>query len=106
MTTGFHEPRHASAERHALPSYKKADMKRLSIDITPEQHQNLKAAAANQGESIQSDVLERALPDPEEQSAFAKLESMLAKRVHLAQAGHLLDKSLDDVFDEEIQKAL
>ena len=53
---------------------------RLSINITPEQHQYLKAAAAIQGKSIKSYVLERALPDPEEQAAFAKLESLLAKR--------------------------
>lgn len=79
-------------------------MKHLSTDITPEQYQHLKVATAIQGKSIKSDVLERALPDPEEQSAFTKLESLLAKRVHLAQAGHLSDKSLDDVFDEEIQK--
>lgn len=80
-------------------------MMRLSIDITPEQHQYLKAAAAIQGKSIKSYVLERALPDSEEQAAFAKLESLLAKRAHAAQTGQLSDKSLDDVFDEEIQKA-
>lgn len=78
---------------------------RLSIDITPEQHQYLKAAAAIQGKSIKSYVLERALPDSEEQAAFAKLESLLAKRAQAAQTGQLSDKSLDDVFDEEIQKA-
>ena len=77
---------------------------RLSIDITPEQHQYLKAAAAIQGKSIKSYVLERALPDPEEQAAFAKLESLLAKRAHSAQTGQLSDKSLDDVFNEEIQQ--
>ena len=77
---------------------------RLSINITPEQHQYLKAAAAIQGKSIKSYVLERALPDPEEQAAFAKLESLLAKRAHSAQTGQLSDKSLDDVFNEEIQQ--
>lgn len=78
---------------------------RLSIDVTPEQHQFLKAAAAIQGKSIKSYVLERALPDPEEQKAFAQLESLLASRTASAKAGNVSDKSLDDIFDEELEKA-
>ena len=78
---------------------------RLSIEVTPEQHQYLKAAAAIQGKSIKNYVLERALPDTEEQQAFAQLESLLAARAKSAKAGKLSDKSLDDIFDEEIKEA-
>jgi len=78
---------------------------RLSIDVTPEQHQFLKAAAAIQGKSIKSYVLERALPDSEEQKAFAQLENLLASRTASAKAGNVSDKSLDEIFDEELEKA-
>lgn len=78
---------------------------RLSIDITPEQHQNLKAAAALQGKSIKSYVLERALPNTDEQAALKKLEAFLEPRVAAAKAGEVSSKSIDDIFDEEIAKA-
>jgi len=78
---------------------------RLSIEVTPEQHQYLKAAAALQGKSIKHYVLERALPDGAEQEAFKALEHLLATRATSAKAGNLSAKNLDDIFDEEITKA-
>ena len=76
---------------------------RLSIDITPEQHQFLKAAAAIQGKSIKNYVLECALPTSEEQAAFTKLEQLLSQRSKSALAGAIYDKDIDAVFDEELQ---
>lgn len=76
---------------------------RLSIDITPEQHQFLKAAAAIQGKSIKSYVLERAMPNSEEKAAFEKLEQLLLQRSEAALAGEISGKSLDDIFDEETE---
>ena len=38
-------------------------MSRLSIEVTPEQHQRLKAMAALAGQTIKEYILERALPD-------------------------------------------
>lgn len=78
---------------------------RLSIDITPEQHQYLKAAAAIQGKSIKSYVLERALPNSEEQAAFEKLEQLLAQRSHSALSGEVSDKDIDNIFNEEIESS-
>jgi uncharacterized protein (DUF1778 family) len=49
---------------------------RLSIDITPEQHQHLKAAAALQGQSIKNYVLERALPQGNDQEALIFAEEL------------------------------
>jgi uncharacterized protein (DUF1778 family) len=37
-------------------------MSRLSIEITPEQHQRLKAMAALSGQTIKEYILERTLP--------------------------------------------
>ena len=76
---------------------------RLSIDITPEQHLFLKAAAALQGKSIKNYVLECALPTSEEQAAFSKLEQLLSQRSQSALAGSVSDKNIDVVFDEELQ---
>ena len=73
---------------------------RLSIELTPEQHQRLKAAAALQGQSINDYVLECTLPDTQEQQALQQLESFLQTRVEAALNGSLSSKSVDDIFDE------
>lgn len=78
---------------------------RLSIDITPEQHQHLKAAAALQGQSIKSYVLERALPQGNEQEALNHLKAFLAPRADNAKAGKISTSSVDTIFDEELAKA-
>ena len=76
-------------------------MMRLSIDVTDEQHQYLKAAAAIQGKSIKNYVLERALPNDEEQKALDALELLLASRMTSANAGDFSGKDLDTIFEEE-----
>ena len=44
-------------------------MSRLSIEISPEQHNRLKAAAALHGQSIKDYILERTLPPlPEDET--------------------------------------
>ena len=50
---------------------------RLSIEISPEQHQRLKASAALNGQSIKDYVLSRTLPDSDEQAALEELESLM-----------------------------
>lgn len=77
---------------------------RLSIDITPEQHQHLKAAAALQGQSIKRYVLDRALPVGDEQTALKNLESFLAPRIEAAKQGDVVTDSIDDIFNDELQK--
>ena len=73
---------------------------RLSIDISPEQHQRLKASAALQGKTIKDYVLDKTLPNVDEESALAALESFLKPRVEAADRGELSDKSVDDIFNE------
>lgn len=50
---------------------------RLLIEVSPEQHQRLKASAALQGKSIKDYVLEKTLPDLAEESALYELERFL-----------------------------
>ncbi|ALP52521.1 antitoxin [Candidatus Tenderia electrophaga] len=77
---------------------------RLSIDVTPEQHQRLKAAAALQGKSIKEYVLERTLPAPEEQAALQALDDCLQPRVDAANNNKRSAKSVDEIFDEVEQE--
>ncbi|MEY4588768.1 MAG: hypothetical protein RL497_844 [Pseudomonadota bacterium] len=73
---------------------------RLSIELSPEQHQLLKAAAAMQGKSIKDYVLGRTLPGNDEQEALRQLETFLKPRIEAATAGFLSTKSVDDIFNE------
>ncbi len=73
---------------------------RLSIEISPEEHQRLKAAAALQGKSIKDYVLERTLPDSQEKAALQKLESFLKPRIDAAMNGERSSLSVDEIFDE------
>lgn len=77
---------------------------RLSIEISPEQHQRLKASAALQGKSIKDYVLDRTLPDLDEQSALHELESFLKARIEAADKGKFSTKSIDDIFNEVEQE--
>jgi hypothetical protein len=73
---------------------------RLLIEVSPEQHQRLKASAALQGKSIKDYILEKTLPDLVEDSALYELERFLKPRVEEASSGEFSDKSVDDIFDE------
>ena len=77
---------------------------RLSIEVTPAQHQHLKAAAALQGKSIKDYVLERTLPNLEVSTALQELESFLKPRVEAAKNAEFSDKSVDDIFDDVAQE--
>ena len=78
---------------------------RLSIEITPYQHQRLKAAAALKGESIKDYVLKRTLPNPDEQSALQELEQFLAPRIKAVENGALSTRTVDNIFDEVLKEA-
>ena len=57
---------------------------RLSIEVSPEQHQQLKAVAALSGKSIKAYVLERVLPNKqsgEDSEALRQLEVLLEPRL-------------------------
>ncbi|MEW6732776.1 MAG: antitoxin [Acidobacteriota bacterium] len=81
-------------------------MRRLSIEMTPEQHQRLKAIAALHGKSIKEYVLERVLPpQPEtdsisETEALYQLEMLLKPRIEAAERGETVSKSVEQIFEE------
>lgn len=79
---------------------------RLSIDLTPEQHRVLKAAAALEGQSIKNYVLDRVLPKraAEDQAALADLEAELERRVAAANRGELATRSVTAIFDDTLSE--
>ena len=81
-----------------------SDPMRLSIEITPTEHQRLKAAAALQGQTLKDYVLQRTLPDLEEDAALKELEVFLKPRIERAKKKRVSAKSVDAIFDEVIDE--
>ena len=81
---------------------------RLSIEVTPEEHQRLKAVAALQGKSIKDYVLERVLPQtmtPEETEALQQLEAFLEPRIKAASQDDRAGVSVMQLFESVHQDA-
>lgn len=86
-------------------------MPRLSIDITSEEHQKLKAIAALKGQSIKDFVLNRtlgetpAVDEMSESQALEALSDFLKPRIEQAQHGKLSTKSIKDIRKEAHKQA-
>lgn len=81
-------------------------MSRLVIDMSGEQHQQIKALAAMQGKSIKDFVLEQIFSkktDVKEQEAWKKLQNLLASRVADADNGAVSKKTFDQITEEAIK---
>lgn len=78
-------------------------MSRLSIELTPEEHQKIKAIAALQGRSIRDYVLERILPSGgDDMAALQELEAFLASRIADAENGNIISSSAHKIFEETL----
>ncbi len=78
-------------------------MSRLTIDVTDQQNQSLKALAALQGKTIKPYALERLLPAPGEgDQAWSELKDFLTKRIERGLGGDMAAKSFDQIVDEEL----
>jgi len=76
---------------------------RLTIDMTDQQHQSLKALAALQGKTIKQYALERLFPgDLDANQAWNELQALLGTRIHEGLAGNLSTKSISEILDEEL----
>ena len=79
-------------------------MTRLSMDVTPEQHQRLKAVAALHGQTLKDYILERTLPrlpqieSLSEEEALQRLETFLRPRVAEAERGEVVESSVERIF--------
>ncbi len=78
-------------------------MSRLTIDITDQQHQSLKALAALQGKTIKQYALERLFPgDTDGERAWEELKTMVTVRINDGLAGKLSTKTVNEILEEEI----
>jgi hypothetical protein len=80
-------------------------MSRLTIDITEQQHQALKAMAALQGKTIKEYALEKLFaPAPGEEQAWADLRNIVGRRIAESAAGIVSSKTFDEIVDEEFRE--
>ena len=77
-------------------------MSRLTIDITDQQHQSLKALAALQGKTIKQYAIERLFSNASGQDeAWQELKALLGQRIANGLAGDVSTKSIATIVDEE-----
>ncbi|WP_118987937.1 antitoxin [Photorhabdus sp. CRCIA-P01] len=78
-------------------------MSRLTIDITDQQHQSLKALAALQSKTIKQYALERLFPgDADADQAWQELKTLLGNRINNGIAGKVSTRSIGEILDEEL----
>jgi len=78
-------------------------MSRLTIDITDQQHQSLKALAALQGKTIKQYALERLFPgDANGERAWEELKTLMNTRINDGLAEKLSTKTIAEILGEEI----
>lgn len=76
-------------------------MSRLTIDVTEQQHQTLKARAALEGKSIKQYAIERLFPPAsDEQQAMQDLKALLLTRLAEAERGEVDERSADAIAED------
>ena len=75
-------------------------MSRISIDVSKEEHQRLKAMAALQGMSIKEFVLSRTIGDPALDADLAKLEALLDRRIDRARNEGTSSRTVAEIFEQ------
>ena len=77
---------------------------RLSIEISTEQHYQIKAMAALHGKTIRDLVLERVFGDDKDDAAWEELMSFLDKRIAHAENGGVSTKTLNQIAEGILQR--
>lgn len=78
-------------------------MSRLTIDVSDQQHQALKALAALEGKSIKQYTLERLFPS-DEQQAMQALKLMLQQRLASSEASDVSTLSATEIAEETLRE--
>lgn len=85
----------------------RSPMSRISIDVSPQEHQKLKALAALKGKSIKEFVIERTLGGAAAESqdaALAELESLLDDRIRSAERDGASNRTVSQIFKGALPK--
>lgn len=79
-------------------------MSRLTIEVTEQQHQHIKALAALQGKTIKEYALARLFAlTPDEVQAMGELKALLLPRIAEGLAGVVSGKTFDEIVEEEVR---
>lgn len=80
-------------------------MSRLTIDVTDQQHQSLKALAALQGKTIKEYAIEKLFSsDPDGERALMELKALLKERIAEADKGDVDTRSFTEIADSVLQR--
>jgi hypothetical protein len=82
-------------------------MSRLTIDVTEQQHQALKALAALEGKTIRQYALEHLFPavPAGEEEALRALKTLLAERIDEARRGELAQGGVTEIAEAALHGA-
>jgi len=82
-------------------------MSRLTIEITGQEHQEIKAMAALQGKSLKEFVMEKIFPSQENNNdaeAWGELKSLLNSRIEAAEAGAISKKTMRQIAEDKLKQ--
>lgn len=82
-------------------------MSRLTIEITGQEHQEIKAMAALQGKTLKDFVMEKIFPSQEnsdEAEAWGELKSLLNSRIEAAESGAISKKTMQQTAKDKLKK--
>lgn len=82
------------------------DMSRISIEVSPEQHKQIKALAALKGQSIKDFVMEKVLPINSENDdpSMSELKDFLRERLRKSRTEPWSKFSFDEIVEDEFRK--
>jgi Antitoxin ParD len=81
-------------------------MSRLVIDVSGEQHQQIKALAALQGKTIKNFILEKLFTDSnteDEKEAWEELRELLTSRIDAAETGGRSEKTMRQIAEDKLK---
>ena len=79
-------------------------MSRLTIDVTEQQHQTLKALAALEGKTLKQYALEHLFAEGSESNqALDELKALLSDRLAEARRGELVQGSISELAEQALQ---
>jgi hypothetical protein len=82
-------------------------MTRLTIEITEQQHQAIKAMAALNGQTIKEYTLKRLFTESSEaDNAMDEFKAFLQERITSAEHGVFSSMDMDAIMEDELQKGL
>ncbi len=83
-------------------------MSRLTIEITGQEHQEIKAMAALQGKTLKEFVMEKIFPphnnNSDEEEAWGELKSLLTTRIEAAESGSISQKTMQQIAKDKLTK--